>query len=191
MRSAAAPERRSVKARGLAQIDVTFIIGCAANRSVGAKFFDECGEHVGADFKCDRGDAGTDGYREERSVGWAGSRAELFDGVRNDVGDDAAPAGVDSGDCVAIRGRQQDWNAIGDADCERALRIVSYQGIRLDATREFRTGHDDRDLAAVNLMHPAARVFGTTDRTLEDPVVVVDARPIVLHVAAVGISQVE
>jgi len=110
----------------------------------------ELGRDVVADLEAARADARADGREIER--------AEL-ERAPDDVRDDAAPAGVHSGDRAGLRIREQDGHAVGDANgqhdigCPRDGTVGTTPAIIGRSRRSI----DGNDIGAMRLIEPYGR----------------------------------
>jgi len=110
--------------------------------------------------------------------------------VGDDVGDDAAPAGVNGGDDFSGSIAQQNRHAVGGADGEDFFGVGCEKGIGLLAV--FKSwGIGVGDDAAVDLMNEATIARSGENRRLEELVVLLDSIGVVLDGAAGGVAEVQ
>jgi len=106
----------------------------------GAKFveplggFGELGKKLGGDFGAHFVAAAADGWADGgKEVGGVGFVLHLHfaDGLDDDAGEGAAPAGVDGDDGALFRVYEEDGDAVGGLDAEEETRTVGGGGVSL------------------------------------------------------------
>jgi hypothetical protein len=70
---------------------------------------------------------------------------------------------VNRGDELTILGRKQDWDTIGDPDCDDARRVVADERVALLPVLERLIAVHFVHDRTVHLVHPASRATRATD----------------------------
>jgi pantetheine-phosphate adenylyltransferase len=109
----------------------------------------------------------------------------------DDTGDDAAPTGVNRGDCAAIRGGDEHREAIGGTHGDRAMFIAADEGIGaggdVEGFQGLNMGHD----RAVHLVNPQGRIGWASDRAKQAGVVGPNSIVLVLNGGAGGVAEIQ
>ncbi len=156
---------------GGAEVDVTFAVWGAADGGFVAEKIVEGVEDFGADFEGVKTDARADGGDE---IGVGRNRAEFFEGAGHDAGDDAAPAGVDSGHPPALLIGEEDRDAIGDANAGELVAPSDDDGVGVSVNIKLAIWISDGDSAAVDLVDAENAPSFDAYRLLEASIVFID-----------------